>query len=240
MDIDRIVAEIGQRLEGAGTAERRAHAVGYFPTAERVLGTAVPDMRVVVREVGKRLKGESPDDVLSLAYALIDDRTFEGRQAAYELVARHKPSLAAVRIEEVERLGTGIDNWACVDAFACLIAGPAWREHQVDDEAVKRWARSGDLWCRRAAIVSTVALNMKSRGGTGDTPRTLLICELVAADHEDMVAKGLSWALRELVERDRQAVSNFLDRHDAALAARVKREVGNKLRTGLKTPRRSR
>jgi 3-methyladenine DNA glycosylase AlkD len=53
-----------------------------------------------------------------------------------------------------------------------------------------------------------------------------------------MVVKALSWALRELGRQDAAPVRAFLDRHDGALAPRVKREVGNKLRTGLKNPKR--
>jgi 3-methyladenine DNA glycosylase AlkD len=51
-----------------------------------------------------------------------------------------------------------------------------------------------------------------------------------------MVAKAMSWALRELVVHDPRAVREFLARHDETLAARVKREVTNKLTTGLKNP----
>jgi len=86
-------------------------------------------------------------------------------------------------------------------------------------------------------LVSTVAFNMRSQGGKGDPARTLAICRMLAADHEDMVVKGLSWALRELVFFDRQAVEEFLKECGAVLAGRVKREVGNKLRIGLKNPR---
>jgi 3-methyladenine DNA glycosylase AlkD len=52
-----------------------------------------------------------------------------------------------------------------------------------------------------------------------------------------MIVKALSWALRVLVAHDAKAVRGFLAQHDPVLAARVKREVNNKLRTGLKTPR---
>jgi 3-methyladenine DNA glycosylase AlkD len=82
--------------------------------------------------------------------------------------------------------------------------------------------------------VSTVAFNVRSHGGKGDAPRTLSICQLLVADHEDMVVKALSWALRELVYFDPKAVEGFLQEHESALAGRVKREVGSKLRTGLK------
>jgi hypothetical protein len=42
--------------------------------------------------------------------------------------------------------------------------------------------------------------------------------------------------LRELVAHDAPAVQQFLDRNADQLAARVKREVSNKLKTGLKNP----
>jgi 3-methyladenine DNA glycosylase AlkD len=62
---------------------------------------------------------------------------------------------------------------------------------------------------------------------------------MLVDDSEDMVVKAMSWALRELVPHDPVALRTFLREHDGALAARIKREVENKLRTGLKTPRRA-
>ena len=80
---------------------------------------------------------------------------------------------------------------------------------------------------------------MKTRGGHGDARRTLAICEMLAGDHDDMVVEAMSWALRELVPWDPNAVDRFLSDNDDRLAARVKREVRNKLRTGRKNPRKT-
>jgi 3-methyladenine DNA glycosylase AlkD len=124
-----------------------------------------------------------------------------------------------------------------VDAFARILSGPAWLRGQVDGRLIHAWAGSDDLWWRRAALVSTVALNVRSQGGPGDVPRTLEVCRLLAGDPEDMVVKALSWALRQLVPHDPEAVRDLLEDYDDALAPRVKREVGNKLETGLKNPR---
>jgi hypothetical protein len=46
--------------------------------------------------------------------------------------------------------------------------------------------------------------------------------------------KALSWALRALIPHDRKAVERFLRKHEKDLAARVRREVRNKLETGRK------
>jgi 3-methyladenine DNA glycosylase AlkD len=140
--------------------------------------------------------------------------------------------------EVVERLGEGMADWGSVDAFGCTVSGPVWRRGGLPDEAVHRWAAPPDRWWRRAALVSTVPLNLRSRGGTGDTERTLDICRRLAADGDDMVVKALSWALRELVVWDPEAVRRFLDDHDEVLAAWVRREVRSKLETGRKHPAR--
>ena len=85
-------------------------------------------------------------------------------------------------------------------------------------------------------MVSTVALNIRTHGGRGDSQRTLHICRLLANDHEDMVVKALSWALRALVEQDPNSVEEFLSEYEVVLAVRVKHEVRNKLSSGLKNP----
>jgi 3-methyladenine DNA glycosylase AlkD len=71
----------------------------------------------------------------------------------------------------------------------------------------------------------------------GDVERTLAVCRMLVDDYDDMVVKALSWALRALVVHDAEAVNDFLEEHGEVLAARVKREVRNKIATGLKNPR---
>ena len=138
----------------------------------------------------------------------------------------------------MERLGQGIDSWDSVDAFARYISGPAWQHGLIPDETIQRWTTSPDRYWRRAALVSTVPLNLRAAGGTGDTERTLDICTRLVADRDDMVVKALSWALRELAHWDPEAVRRFLADHQDVIAARVRREVRHKLETGLKQPRR--
>ncbi|MBN1933504.1 MAG: DNA alkylation repair protein [Anaerolineae bacterium] len=168
--------------------------------------------------------------------------TANHRWVAYELIAAHPRAFRSLDEAALEALGQGIDSWWTVNAFKLAefertLAGPAWRDGLVPDALIHRWAHASDCWQRRAALVCTVALNVRSRGGQGDAPRTLTVCRLLVDDHDEMVAKAMSWALRELVVHDPQAVQDFLAEYDNRLAARVKREVRDKLRTGLKNPR---
>lgn len=193
-------------------------------------------VRAVRREFSKLLAKSPAGFVIDVATGLLD-KPGVNRFVAYELVKHHRAAAASLREKHLEQLGRGIDEWGEVDCFACYLAGPAWREHQVSDKLINRWVRSKDRWWRRAALVSTVPLNSKAQGGSGDAARTLEVCRVLLADRDDMVVKALSWALRELSKRDPKSVEQFLDEHREMIAARVVREVRNKLRTGLKNPR---
>jgi len=193
-------------------------------------------IRALRREFSKRLAKSAPRFVVEVALLLLDKHTIEHRFVAYELVCHHRAALASLTEKDIRLFGKGIDSWGSVDMFACYLSGPAWRERQVPDKLIHTWVHSKNRWWRRAALVSTVPLNNKARGGSGDTPRTLEVCGSLVADRDDMVVKAMSWALRELSKRDPEAVGLFLDEHQNVLAARVVREVRNKLSTGLKNP----
>jgi 3-methyladenine DNA glycosylase AlkD len=193
-----------------------------------------PAMRAVRRKYSQILQDVHPNLIFQIATDLCKVDSY--RWLAYELIREHPAAFERLGPDELEELGRGINSWWTVDAFARTLSGPAWLQGQVPDTLILKWAGSGDRWWRRAALVSTVALNVRSQGGLGDVPRTLTICRSLAGDQDDMVAKALSWALRELVVHDAGAVKEFLEEFDQVLARRVTREVKNKLETGLKNP----
>jgi len=197
----------------------------------------VPAVRRLRRAWSRRLAPQPARVVVNLARGLCELGGWE-RLVGYELVDSHQAAQRALRTRDVLALGRGLAGWGAVDCYAGYILGPAWREGQISDGLVHRWAHSPDRWQRRAALVSTVPLNSRAHGGRGDPARTLAVCRLLVDDRDDMVVKALSWALRELAKREPAAVKAFLREHAGRLAARVRREVWNKLKTGLKNPRR--
>jgi 3-methyladenine DNA glycosylase AlkD len=195
-------------------------------------------VRQVRRGVSRQFASSQPELVIDIAFCLLERTEFLYHFVAYELVRYHRQALASVDEALLERLGRGINSWYAVDTFGVELSGQVWRSGQIPDDTIRRWATSDDRWWRRASLVSTVPLNIASQGGGGDTLRTLDICSLLIDDRDDMVVKAMSWALRVLSGRDREAVERFLAEHQDRLAPRVLREVRNKLDTGLKSPKR--
>jgi 3-methyladenine DNA glycosylase AlkD len=232
----KLAASIDKRLREGTNPGRREATLGYYPSQMQNLGVGAPHLRKVVREVRREIKGQDARAALAVARAVVAQKTLEGRQAAYEILVGHPGALETLSTRDVEALGKGMDNWMSVDGFSCFVAGRAWNLRRISDRDVLRWAQSKDRWWRRAAVASTVPLNLPSRGGEGDTKRTLMILDEVLGDRDPMVAKAVSWALRTLIRHDRVAVERYLKKHGDVLPALVSREVGNKLRTGKKNP----
>jgi len=197
-------------------------------------------LRQIRRRYSEALKGKSPELVLRFARSLLSGGGWAERVIACEVLACHPGAISLLNDRLVEKMAKGLSDWGSVDVFGVTVAGVAWREGSVTDARVALWARSQDRWRRRLALVATVPLNSRARGGRGDQRRTLRVCRALIRDRDDMVVKALSWALRELAKRDPTAVARFLEDRGDRLAARVRREVMNKLTTGLKNPSRGR
>jgi 3-methyladenine DNA glycosylase AlkD len=194
-----------------------------------------PNIRAIRRKYSRKLKNVDAKLILNLAKEIFKHYAY--RWVAFELIRSHKTAFQCIGETELQEFSGGLNSWGAVDAYAGLLAGPAWLHGQITDDLIHKWAHSEDRWWRRTALVCTVVLNRRSVGGTGDVPRTLEVCRILKDDKDDMVVKAMSLALRELISHDADAVRDFLKKHENVLAARVKREVNNKLTTGVKNPK---
>jgi 3-methyladenine DNA glycosylase AlkD len=225
-------------LEEVATEERRLGMARYFVTDMNSIGVTTPEVRKLAKRMLTELHEDSPEFVLSVANELIDIDALETCQLAQFVVSQHEPTMQKLNVRDIERLGRSMDNWAAVDGLACLITGELWRLGRLRDTTLLRWARSDNLWWRRTAVVSTTTLNKKSWGGTGDLQRTVMIVDLVKTERHPMIAKAVSWALRQLVSWEPDAVRAYLAENKPVLPALVVREVTKKLDFGVKNPRR--
>ncbi len=217
-----------------------ADAVGAIrQDLARLRAPATAEVREIRRRYSRTLSREPAQQIVAIASALFADGRWPERLVGCELVNARRDAIDCLSEATVNRWANGLADWAAIDLYGVTIAGPAWREGRVREERLMNWAHSPDRWRRRLALVATIPLNSRARGGAGDTPRTLTICRALLDDRDDMVVKALSWALRELAKRDPESVRRFLRKEDGRLASRVRREVTSKLETGYKVrPRR--
>jgi len=232
--MENLIKGIRESLEGFTDEKRIEFAKKSYPTKMQVIGVTVPNLKIVLKELKKQTKTLKTQEKLDLIKQLIDKDVFELQQIAFEYLQTEKNLYKSLTEEYIESIEKNLDNWISVDYFGAIVVGCAWRENLVSIEKIKNYLKSDDFWIRRIAVVATVSLNQKARGGLGDSKRTLEICQLVVDDHEEMIIKALSWALRESAKINKEPVVEFIDKFENRLHKKVLREVKNKLETGLK------
>ena len=191
------------------------------------------ELRAIARGLADNVQHESAPVVVALALELLGQGH---RFIACELVQAHHEALQSLDVQRVEAFGRGMQNWQEVDVFCTCIAGPCWREGQISDQDIARWAADADPCWRRAALIATTALTVRSRGGYGDSDRTLAVARLLVHDRHHLVVKALSRALRELVYWEPDRVEAFLAEFSASVAPRVQREVRNRINAARRNP----
>jgi len=194
-----------------------------------------PSLRAVRKQWSKTLKDAEAAEVIATAQALERPAGQGGKWLGYELIRFHPGAFAAVTEAQIVDFASRIASWYATDAFGTILSGPLWARGRVSDALIDSWTRSDDRWLRRSALVATVGRNATKP----DAASTLDICLRLAGDADDMVEKAVSWALRYLSQKDRDAVASIMDEHGDQFRPRVRREVRNKLSTGLKNPKRA-
>ncbi len=229
-----IINEVKSSLQLFADQKRIAFSIRNFPSKMEFIGVSNPHAKTVMKELKSLTKNESDAYKIDLCKRLTNTNIFECQFVAFEYISCQKKLIEKLSMQDIDELSINMDNWVSVDTFSVGILGPAWRIGIVPTEYIYHLYKSNDHWKRRMAIVATVGLNLKSRGGTGDPKKTIEICELAVKDSHEMVIKALSWALRELSKSDAEVVREFLHEHEKQLHKRIIREVNHKLETGLK------
>lgn len=99
-----------------------------------------------------------------------------------------------------------ISSWADHDGLVQYLLGPMVA---ADPRLLSRplcWAKSKDHWHRRAAAVSLIHSTRQHK----NFEHVQRVTEMLLADDDDMVQKGLGWLLREAAKFNREQMVGYL------------------------------
>lgn len=206
MTADFILSE----LRSIGSAEKAVHLSRFFKTAPGQYGEGDLFLGVVVpqtRSIAKENKTTSLEELQKL----LDSPWHEARLCALLiLVLRYKDRKTTLEdrdniyrfyLKNTHRC----NNWDLVDLSCRDIVG----EYLVDKDRspLYRLAESDNLWEQRIAVVSTWAFIRRS-----DFTDILTLAEYFITHKHDLMHKAVGWMLREVGKRDRDTLTDFLER----------------------------
>ena len=195
----------------------------YMKSSMPYLGVPTPPLRRTCRAVFARHPLDGLDEWRDAILTLWRRATHrEHRYAAIELASdrRYAAFQTGRAIPMYEEMIVDGAWWDYVDAIAHRLGDVLRREPARTAARMRGWARSGNLWKRRTAIICQL-------GFKSDTDLALLTdcIEPSFGSGEFFLQKAIGWALRDLAWSDPKLVENWVQRHQGTLSPLSRREA---------------
>jgi len=207
--IPSLVVEVRQAIEkaaggGAPAPDRKFNKDNEFVA----YGLKVPAWRAIMRGFRPRLRAPSLGERLHLAEALlVEGEGWLGHSAIYVLALSVR-ELGPQHFGRLDQMADRFTGWSHVDDFCIAVLQPLLLAHRVETlTLLERWNRSPNRWKRRASVVAFV----RKVGESGEfTEEALRLCENLVGDSEDLVQKGVGWALKDVMRGDPERVLAYV------------------------------
>jgi len=202
-----IAAHIRRVLKDGGSAPHAEEVQWFFKEEIKSRGWCTGDLRkVAVRFRRTILKELGLPFLLQVADKLFTGRCLEEKVFAVLMLETLTDRFGDAEFRLFESWLLRITSWADHDGLVHYLIAPMIAAKPARSARVFRWAKSRDRWHRRAACVALI------RG----TRRKMFLAEikrlsnLLLADEDDMVQKGLGWLLRETAKADARRAVPYL------------------------------
>ncbi len=206
--VDQLGADIRAAIKAAATSppvpDRKFNKNDEFIA----YGLNTPAWRAIMGGFRARIQALSLDDRLELADALLaEGEGWLGHSAIYVLALSVR-ELGPKHLERLDHMANAFTGWSHVDDVCISVLQPLLLAHRAETLALlERWNRSPNRWKRRASVVAFV----RKIGESGEfTDDALRLCENLVHDAEDLVRKGVGWALKDVMRGDHDRVLAYV------------------------------
>ncbi len=205
-----VLAAVRRELEQLGDQKTRDSFGRFFKEKVTGYGVSLPKVDKVagrwfaeVKPLGKKRVFELCEELLKSGMI---EEAFVAADWAYRVRDQYEPADFAVFDRWLQKY---IDNWAECDALCNHAVGAFVDRYPEYVERLKEWARSDNLWVKRAAAVTLV---LPARAGKF-LQDVFEIADILLEDKDDLVQKGYGWMLKEASREHQDEVLAYVLRH---------------------------
>jgi 3-methyladenine DNA glycosylase AlkD len=158
-------------------------------------GLKASEFRQMMKEFHPRLLKLSLQERMVLAERLLKEHIGElGHIGLYILMLSVK-DLGPEHFAYLDGLPQHFRSWSHVDSLSLGVMQPLlWRYRKETLGLLEEWSRSPIRWKRRASVVTFVR---KAAQSAEFTEEVVHFCDNLIGDKEDIVQKGVGWALKD-------------------------------------------
>lgn len=209
MKIKTLYSEIIKKLEeNANTKiakdDRFFHKVAGFKS----YGIRAPEFGELFKPYRNVLKQLSFGEKLELAGMFFKSGFIEQEAFGIAVLSYGVGEMKPADFDFLDEIVDYINNWGATDYFSLSVLQPLLRAYPKDTMMLlRKWSKSENLWKRRASVV----VFTRKIGSSGEfTEEALELCDNLVWDKEDLVRKGVGWALKDVTRGDKQRVLEYI------------------------------
>jgi 3-methyladenine DNA glycosylase AlkD len=171
-------------------------------------GIRTPKFGAILKKYRKSFKELKAREVFELATYLYSSHIAESMHAGNYLIGLHIKLITPQRLNFLDRIASYFNSWSIVDDFCISILQPVLLEYPKETIGLlKKWNKSKNMWKRRASVVAFV----RKIGESGKfTDIVLKLCNDLIWDKEDLVRKGVGWALKDSMRGSKKKVLRYV------------------------------
>ncbi|MEZ4524026.1 MAG: DNA alkylation repair protein [Thermomicrobiales bacterium] len=162
----------------------------------------------IIRELRPGLRSLDLQQRLDLADQLVGTGFEEEARVAVWLLRDTVKRLNADHLQYLDRFAGRMRSWSTTDDFSVHVIKPLLDAYPCETlDLLWRWNQSDDRWKQRASVVAFT----RRKGDAGDlVEETLEYCEQLIWSEDDLVRKGVGWALRDAVRAAKDQVLPYV------------------------------
>ena len=233
----KLKAELRRSIQCAAGCDRPHPEKRFHKDAEYLsYGLVTPDFRRIMKEFRPQFLRLPLKERLGLASELLSEHVGELGHAGIHVVGLSTGELQPSHFPVLNRLHEDFRDWSQVDHFCGVVVQPLlWKHRDVVLALLNEWNRSSNRWKRRSSVVAFTRKVAESGLFTG---HALRLCENLLHDSEDIVRKGVGWALKDNLRSAPKPVLAFIkkarrERVSSTITLYAIRNLGKKARRSV-------
>jgi 3-methyladenine DNA glycosylase AlkD len=202
-----IVGELEKRADATIASKKTAKAK-YFGINCKSYGIQKSEETELIRSYSDILRQLSLEERFELAIMFYVSDFSEQVNFGDAILQLSLEELTPTHYDFLDEIGGYLGNWADTDWFCIDILQPLLRKYpKATLELLRKWNKSRGIWKRRASVVT---LSRKIGMSGKFTDEALELCNNLIWDKEDMVRKGVGWALKDNMRGARKRVLDYV------------------------------
>jgi 3-methyladenine DNA glycosylase AlkD len=206
--IETLYHSIVKRLIEAGKVSSYISDADEPDPRYKAYGVRAKEKCQIIQEHAVEIGALSQEEKLALARKLIESEYGEQQSVALYLLEQIVDYFRPGNFELLDEFINYLHGWSKIDGYTGEFLGKLLARYPDEViELARNWNQSEDLWQRRASVVLFTRQVAKS-GQYNDIG--LELCQKLIWDAEDMVQKGVGWALKDMMRSDKERIKAYV------------------------------